>query len=320
MREVAFLKKNSEKWKTFEAMLLKPGKESADTIAGLYIKISNDLAFAQSNYPNSKTTAYLNDLAIKAHNTLYKNKRADLNTIVEFWTKEVPEIFSRRQKELLISFSVFAIAIVIGVLSSYLEDSFVRSILGDRYVNMTIENIQNDDPLAVYKDEHAMNMFLGITINNIRVSFLAFAFGLISSIGTGMLLIYNGIMVGTFIQFFAKYTLLKEAMLVIFIHGTLELSAIVIAGAAGMVMGNSFLFPGTYSRYESFLKGAKEGAKMVFSLTPIFILAGFLESYVTRYTEMPMFLSLTIIGLSAAFILYYFVYLPNRIKRTNTTL
>ncbi len=320
MREVAFLKKNSEKWKTFEAMLLKPGKESADTIAGLYIKVSNDLAFAQSNYPNSKTTAYLNDLAIKAHNTLYKNKRADLNTIIEFWTKDVPEIFSRRQKELLVSFTVFAVAVIIGVLSSYLEDSFVRSILGDGYVNATIENIQNDDPLAVYKDEHAMNMFLGITINNIRVSFLAFAFGLITSIGTGMLLFYNGIMVGTFIQFFAKYTLLKEAMLVIFIHGTLELSAIVIAGAAGMVMGNSFLFPGTYSRYESFLKGAKEGAKMVFSLTPIFILAGFLESFVTRYTEMPIFLSLTIIGLSAAFILYYFVYLPNRLKKTNSML
>lgn len=320
MREVAFLKKNSEKWKEFEAMLLKPGKESADTIASLYIKISNDLAFAQSNYPNSKTTSYLNDLAIKAHNTLYKNERADLKTIIEFWTIDIPKIFSYRQKELLISFIIFSIAVTIGLLSSYLEDSFVRSILGDTYVNMTIENINNNDPLAIYKDEHAMNMFMGITINNIRVSFLAFAFGLITSVGTGMLLFYNGIMVGAFIQFFAQYYLLKEALLVIFIHGTLELSAIVIAGAAGIVMGNSLLFPGTYSRYESFLKGAKEGAKMVFSLTPIFILAGFLESFVTRYTEMPLYLSLTIIGLSAAFILYYFVHLPNVIKRTKLTL
>ncbi len=320
MREVAFLKKNSEKWKTFEAMLIKPGKESADTLADLYIKISNDLAFAQSNYPNSKTTAYLNDLTIKAHNTLYKNKRADLSSIIEFWTKEIPSIYGRRQKEVLLSLLVFSIAIIIGALSSYLEDGFVRSILGDRYVNMTIDNIANEDPLAVYKDEHAMNMFLGITINNIRVSFLAFVFGLISSIGTGLLLFYNGIMVGAFLQFFAKYTLLKEALLVVFIHGTLELSAIVLAGAAGFVLGNSFLFPRTYSRYESFLKGAKEGAKMVFGLTPIFIMAGFLESFVTRYTEMPLFLSLTIILGSAAFILYYFVIYPISINKTNTAL
>jgi uncharacterized membrane protein SpoIIM required for sporulation len=315
MREVAFLKQNSEKWKSFEALLKNPKKESADTIADLYIKISNDLAFAQSNYPESKTTAYLNELAIKAHNTLYRNKRADLRTIIDFWKKDIPEIFSRHQKELLISFIVFLVAISIGVTSSLLEDSFFRSILGDRYVNMTIDNIQNDDPLAVYKDEHAMNMFMGITINNIRVSFMAFIFGLFTSVGTGLLLFNNGIMVGAFMQFFGKYALLKEAFLVVFIHGTLELSAIVIAGAAGFVMGNSLLFPGTYSRYESFLKGAKEGAKMVFALVPIFITAGFLESFVTRHTEMPVWLSLGIIGVSAIFIVYYFVILPHRILK-----
>lgn len=318
MREVAFLRQNSEKWKSFEALLKNPKKESADTIADLYIKISNDLAYAQSNYPDSKTTAYLNELAIKAHNTLYRNKRADLRTLIGFWRTEIPEIFSRRQKELLVSLLIFAVAIAIGVASTLLEDSFIRSILGDRYVNMTIQNIENQDPLAVYKDEHAMNMFLGITINNIRVSFIAYISGLITSIGTGLLLFNNGIMVGSFMTFFAQQALLTEAILVVFIHGTLELSAIVIAGAAGLVMGNGFLFPGTYSRYEAFLKGAKEGAKMVLSLVPIFIAAGFLESFVTRYTEMPVWLSLCIIGGSAAFILYYFVILPQRIsKQTN---
>ena len=311
MREVAFLKKNTEKWKHFEALLKAPNSETADTIADLYVKVSNDLAYAQSNFPNSKTTQYLNDLAIKAHNTLYKNKRTDLHTLLRFWTYDVPEIFSRRQKELLVSFIVFAVAITIGATSSVLEDNFARNFLGDRYINMTIENIENGDPLAVYKDEYAMNMFLGITINNIRVSFIAFIAGLITSIGTGLILFNNGIMVGAFLQFFAKYTLLKEALLVVFIHGTLELSAIVIAGAAGFVIGNSFLFPGTYSRYEAFLKGAKEGMKMVIALVPIFVLAGFLESFVTRYTETPIWLSLSIIIGSDTFITYYFVYLPN---------
>ena len=248
---------------------------------------------------------------------LYKNKKADLRTIINFWKFEVPLIYGKHQKELLFSFLVFGVAITIGALSSYLENDFVRSILGDGYVNMTIENINTGDPLGVYKDEHAMNMFLGITINNIRVSFLAFVFGLTTSIGSGALLFSNGIMVGAFLQFFYKYTLLKEALLVVFIHGTLELSAIVLAGAAGFVMGNSLLFPGTYSRYESFLKGAKEGSKMVFGLVPVFILAGFLESFVTRYTEMPIFLSLSIIGGSAAFILYYFVVLPQKLNSLN---
>ena len=317
MREVTFLKKNSQKWTSFEKLLKQPNKEKADTLAELYIEVSNDLAFAQSNFPGSKTEAYLNDLTIQAHNTLHKNKKTDIRSIIRFWTHDIPVLFGSKQKELFYSFCVFSIAISIGVLSSYLDDSFTRNFLGDRYVNMTIHNINEGDPLAVYKDEHAMNMFLGITFNNIRVSFIAFVAGLLTSAGTGLILFTNGIMVGTFLQFFAKYTLLKEALLVVFIHGTLELSAIVIAGAAGFVLGNSLLFPGTYSRYQSFLKASKEGTKMIIGLVPIFILAGFLESFVTRHTEMPVFMSLTIIAGSLAFILFYFVFLPiSKVKQT----
>ncbi len=310
MREVAFLKKNSEKWQSFEALLTDPKNVKADTIADLYIEVSNDLAFAQSNYPDSRTAAYLNDLAIKAHNTLYKNKKMSFRDIVRFWTHDIPVIFSRRQKELLYAFTIFAIAISIGVISSYLDDTFVRSVIGDSYMNMTLENIKDGDPLAVYKDDNMFSMFIRITFNNVRVSFNAFMLGLLTAIGSGLILFYNGIMVGTFFQFFYQYSLLQKALMVVMIHGTLELSAIVIAGAAGIVMGNSFIFPGTYSRYDSFLRGSKEGVKMVIGLVPVFILAGFLESFVTRYTDMPAILSLMIIGGSLAFILYYYVFLP----------
>ena len=314
MREVAFLKQNSEKWESFEQLLKNPKNESADKIADLYIKVSNDLAYAQSNFPGSKTASYLNDLAVKAHNTLYSNKRADAGTIARFWKQEIPEIFSRHQKELFIAFLIFMVAISIGVISSVLDDSYVRSFFGDAYMNMTLENIEKGDPLAVYKKDSMMNMFFQITINNINVSFTTFIAGMFTAIGSGLLLLQNGIMVGAFLHLFAKYALLKEALLVIFIHGTLELSAIVIAGAAGFVLGNSFLFPGTYSRRTSFLRGAKESAKMITALVPVFIIAGFLESFVTRHTDMPLLLSLSIIGGSAAFILYYFVILPNKIS------
>tara|TARA_R110002126_G_scaffold169359_11_gene318353 strand:- start:24841 stop:25803 length:963 start_codon:yes stop_codon:yes gene_type:complete len=315
MREVAFLKKNADKWQEFEALLNKRSGNSADTIADLYIEVSNDLAFAQSNYPESKTTAYLNDLAIKAHDTLYRNKRVAWGRIIHFWKQEIPLIFADHQKELLYAFLVFTLAIGIGVLSSEIEPDFIRSILGDGYVNRTIENIKDGDPLAVYKNERALNMFLGITVNNIRVSFIAFVFGLITSIGTGMVLFSNGIMVGTFFHMFYKYGIVTEAFLVVFIHGALELSVIVIAGAAGFVLGNSFLFPKTYSRYQAFTRAVRKGTKMVIGLVPIFILAGFLESFVTRYTEMPIWLSLFIILGSFSFILFYFVIYPQKLKK-----
>ncbi|MEX0719016.1 MAG: stage II sporulation protein M [Balneolaceae bacterium] len=314
MREVAFLRKNADKWKEFEQLLEDKKKDDPDKLAELYIELNADLAFARANFEGSKTEEYLNQLSVAVHDEIYRTKKEETNRLITFWTQELPELFADKQKELLYSFLVFMIAIGIGVLSSINDPSFVRFIMGDAYVNMTISNIEQNDPLAVYKKADEMDMFFAITTNNVRVSFYAFASGLLTSIGVGLVMLNNGIMVGAFLHFFAQYALLQEAILVIFIHGTLELSAIVIAGAAGFVVGNGFLFPGTYSRKHSFIKATKQGLKMIVGLVPVFIAAGFLESFVTRYTTMPLWLSLIIILSSLAFILYYFVFLPAKIK------
>jgi len=314
MREVAFLRKNADKWKEFEQLLQTKDQDDPDQLADLYIELSADLAYAQANYPGSKTEQYLNQLSVAVHDEIYRSKKEETNRLITFWTEELPALFASKQKELLYSFIVFSLAIGIGVLSSVNDPSFVRYIMGDAYVNMTISNIDQGDPLAVYKKASEMNMFFAITVNNVRVSFYAFVSGLLTSIGVGMVLLNNGIMVGAFIHFFAKYGLVGEALRVIFIHGTLELSAIVIAGAAGFVVGNGFLFPGTHSRKDAFIKAGREGLKMIVGLVPVFVAAGLLESFVTRYTQMPLWLSLFIILSSLAFILYYFVILPHKLK------
>lgn len=314
MREVAFLRKNADKWKEFEELLNESTADDPDKLAGLYTELNSDLAYAQANYPGSKTEDYLNQLSLQVHDAIYRTRKEETSRLITFWTQELPALYATKQKELFYSTFLFLLAIGIGLLSSANDPSFVRFIMGDTYVNMTISNIQQGDPLAVYAKAQELDMFFAITVNNIRVSFFAFVMGLLTPIGTGMILMQNGIMVGAFLHFFVKYSLLKEAMLVIFIHGTLELSAIAIAGAAGFVVGNSFLFPGTYSRRKSFIKGTKEGLKMIISLVPVFIAAGLLESFVTRYTTMPLWLSLFIILSSLAFVLYYFVLLPRKLK------
>ncbi|MEX0724082.1 MAG: stage II sporulation protein M [Gracilimonas sp.] len=316
MREVAFLRKNADKWKEFEQLLKDKKNNDPDKLADLYIELSADLAYAQANYPGSKTEEYLNQLSVAVHDEIYRSKKEETGRIITFWTQEIPRLFADKQKELLYSFIVFSLAIGIGVLSSMNDPSFVRFIMGDAYVNMTISNIDEGDPLAVYKKAEEMDMFFAITVNNVRVSFYTFVSGLLTSIGVGVVLLNNGVMVGAFLHFFAQYDLIGEALRVIFIHGTLELSAIVIAGAAGFVVGNGFLFPGTYSRKDSFIKAGREGLKMIVGLVPVFIAAGFLESFVTRYTGMPLWLSLFIIIGSLAFILYYFVILPMKLKAT----
>ena len=315
MREAAFIKRNKPKWKSFETQRA----AGPDELADRFIELTDDLAYARTFYPESDNTAYLNTLAGQFHQTIYKNKKVKQNRVITFWKYELPLLFRNHQRQLFYAFIIFSVAVGIGALSAALDDSFVRLILGDSYVNMTLENIRKGDPMAVYKGQNEADMFLYITFNNIRVSFLAFIMGVFFSVGTFWILFQNGIMLGAFQYFFYKQGLLLTSVLTIWIHGTLEIAAIIIAGCAGFVMGNSLLFPKTYSRMYSFKKGARQGIKIVIGLVPVFITAGFLEGFVTRHTDMPLAMSLFIILSSAAFIVYYFIIYPRSLHNRNVT-
>jgi uncharacterized membrane protein SpoIIM required for sporulation len=187
--------------------------------------------------------------------------------------------------------------------------------MGDDYINRTEVSIAKGDPMAVYQSSDEVSMFLRITLNNIKASFLAFIFGVFFSVGTGYILFGNGIMVGSVSFLMYKHNVLLHSMSVLMLHGTIELFAIVVAGSAGILIGNSFLFPGTYKRSVSFTKGAKLATKIVVGLIPFFIIAGFIEGFFSRYSHMPIYLKTLIIGGSATLIVWYFFIYPIKINK-----
>jgi uncharacterized membrane protein SpoIIM required for sporulation len=315
MKEAAFVKQNKARWERFEKVVKDQQNAQPDELAAFFIQITDDLSFATTKYPDSRTTRYLNALAGKLHLGIYKNKREDKNRFVTFWTREVPACLYETRKHLLYAFTIFIIAGTIGVVSTIYDDTFVRLILGDGYVNMTLENIKNGTPMGVYGSMSQTTMFFMITWNNIMVSFRVFIYGIFASVGTGFYLFYNALMVGTFLTFFYQEDTLSHAVPVIMLHGTIELLSIVVAAAAGFVLGNSLIFPGTFSRLDSFKRGAMKGLKIVVGLVPFFIIAGFIESYITRYEFMHWSLKAMIILSSAALMVFYFVIYPYLLKR-----
>ena len=317
MREAVFVKLNGDKWKEIESYVNSSFSKDPDKLAGYYVQLTDDLSFARTQYPTSQVTEYLNAVTSRAHHLIYVNKKEKSNRVVTFWTHEVPEAVYIMRKELLIAVIVFFVAIAIGVLSTRYDDTYTRLILGDAYVDMTLDNIERGDPMGVYASMDQLPMFLLIAFNNIRVSFFAFAAGLLFSIGSGLILFYNGIMLGTFQYFFYQKGLLIFSFLSIWIHGTIEISIIVVSGAAGIHLGNSYMFPGTLPRIESFMKGAKNGTKVLIGLIPLFITAALLESYVTRYSDWHWLPKLTIILSSLSFIVYYFGILPTKLHRNS---
>lgn len=311
MKQAVFVKLNQEKWESYDKQL-SSNKVSADELSKMYVHLTEDLAFSKAKYPKASLTAYLNKLSLKVHNLIYKNRPESKNRFIEFFKREVPLEMVNARMPMLYSLLIMVVGVVVGVISTANDETFARLILGDGYVDMTIQNIKDGDPMGVYGKMDQWSMFLAITSNNIRVSFIAFIFGIFTSFGTGMVLFRNGIMLGVFHYFFVQYGLFDETLLSVWVHGTIEISAIIIAGGAGIRMGNGILFPETYPRGFSFKKSAKSGLKIVIGLVPFFIIAGFIESFLTRYTEWPLVAKLFIIVSSLALIIYYFVILPVR--------
>lgn len=319
MREAAFVKQNKAKWLEFESILSNNNTVSPDLLSDLYIEITDHLSYAKTFYSNSNTERYLNQLASKAHQSIYKTKKEPKNRLISFFKTEFPLMFYQHHRELLIAFLTFLLFVCVGAYSAASEGDFIRSFLGDGYVNMTLENIKKGDPMAVYKEQGEFNMFLGITINNIKVALFAFGYGIMFGIGSLYIMLQNGIMLGSFQYFFFEQGLLWESARTIWIHGTIEISVIIIAGCAGLVMGNGMLFTGTLPRIDAFTRGVRNGLKIVISTIPFFIIAGFLEGFVTRHTEMPDWLAIFIILASLSLIVFYYVIYPIQLHRRMVT-
>jgi len=309
MRETDFINQNKHKWTELEELLHEETKDP-DKLSNLFVQVTDDLSYSRTFYPNRSVRVYLNNIAQQVFYSIYKNKKESKSHFINFWKEELPRLVYEARKELLFAFIVFGISVGIGVLSCFNDAHFVRVILGDSYVNMTIENIRKGDPMAVYKKMNGVDMFLGITLNNTFIAFKAFVLGVFYVIGTIAILMYNGIMVGAFQYFFYERGLFLTSFLTIWMHGTLEISCIIIGAGAGITMGKGLVFPGTYSRIQSFLVSARRGFKILLGVVPILFLAAFIETFVTRYTDAPDLVKGSIILFSMLFIVGYFVWYP----------
>lgn len=310
MRETKFIEQNQEKWRQFERSLSGHSANTADQLNELFVHITDDLSYSRTFYPNRSVRVYLNGLAQRIFLSIYRQRRSQWGRLLNFWIHQLPQLLYEARRDLLLSFATFALAAAIGVISSYTDARFAEIILGETYVEMTLANIEADDPMAVYKQMGPLGMTAGITLNNLFVAVFTFVMGVFFSVGSMVFLVRNGIMLGTFQYFFIERGLFWDSFLTIWMHGTMEIAAIILAGAAGITMGRGLVFPGTYPRRYAFQRSARRGMKILVGIIPLFLFAGFVEGFITRYTELSYFLRGSFIFICLVFILLYFVWYP----------
>lgn len=311
MRESTFIKKNLQRWKKYQEQ----PSEDPDEMAERFTSLLDDLAYAKTFYSFSKVTSYINSLAAGIYHHIYGNRKEKDGRVRNFFIYELPLLFRKYHRLFLFSFLFFLLFCLLSAFSAAHDETFVRGVLGDEYVGRTEQNISNGDPFGVYKQENELVMFLMIARQNITVAMLTFVSGLTLGVGTLWLMMKNAVMLGAFQYYFFSKGLGLKSVLVIWIHGTLEISAIVIAGCAGLVMVSGLIFPGTRKRLDALKNTARDGVKIVVTLIPVFIVAAFLEGFVTRHTAMPLWASVSILLISLIFIVGYFIIYPIYLHR-----
>lgn len=321
MREGMFIKKNVDKWNEYQRNPTNDPDETAER----FITLVDDLSYAKTVYPKSKVTRWINGIASDIYQNIYRNKKEKYSRVFTFWKYELPLLFKKYHPLLLFTFLLFCLFVSIGIFSSIKDESFVRGVLGDKYVDLTEDNIAKGDPFGVYKSDNPFTMFVLVAMNNTFISLLMIMGGLLLGVGTLYFMWSNGLMLGCFQYMFFAKGLGMQSVMVIWVHGTLEILSLVIAATAGLVITQGILFPGAYSRAESFRRGIKDALKIMIVLVPIFIIASFFESYVTHLMSntfdkannggLPVWGSAIILLLSLSFITWYFVIYPIRLHK-----
>src|SRR5690606_19322145 len=150
----------------------------------------------------SELTTYLNNLASTVHQKVYTNYSYEGNGLCTFSLFDVPVIAYNYRKVRFFALVLFLVFVGIVFISVPYDDRFVLLILGDAYVNKTLDNIANGDPMAVYKGSSTWGSAFGITLNNLYVGMRCYLYGIFLGLGTFYIMVQNAIMLGSFQYFF----------------------------------------------------------------------------------------------------------------------
>lgn len=314
MKESEFIDQNKNKWLDYEKIITQT-ENDPDELSDVFIQVTDDLSHSRSHYPNRSVRVYLNDLASKIFDKLGKRKKLDLKVIIDFYTIEVPQLMYLARKEMIVSFLIFILSMGIGIYSSIQNPEFASIVLGESYVEMTKANIAKGEAMAVYTGGSGMDGFLMILQNNARIDIMMLGLGLFFSFGAIWVLVRNGIMVGVFQYFFVQHGGFQDSLLTIWLHGTIEISTIGLMGGVALLAGRGLLFPGNYTRYQSWRLSAGNAGKLLLMVLPFTFIAAVIEGFITRMTHMPDIVKGFFILMSVVLVVMYFFVYPAMVHK-----
>lgn len=309
MISTRWLEKRKPHWSKLESLLNQSARDGLKSLSRsdlqelslLYRQTAADLAAIREDRGSVHFARYVNQLLVRAHNTIYSGHRASPLAALSFFWDTYPAIFRHLWKHCLLAVLVFAIAGIVGAALTYQNPDFKVKLLGPQMVEtidrheMWTHSIVGIKPLASS----------AIMTNNMSVGFTTFALGITAGLGTLYMMAFNGLLIGVIGMACFLSGMSLQLWSFVAPHGVLELPAIFIAGGAGFRIAQGLLFPGVLPRRDSLTKAGLEAVQLILGTIPILIIAGLIEAFVSP-TALPIPLK---VSMAAALFVLLNIYL-----------
>ncbi|MEY2452131.1 MAG: hypothetical protein QOD92_1705 [Acidimicrobiaceae bacterium] len=280
-----FIVRNSGAWRRLEELTARTrriGQRSlapaeVDELVALYQRTAAQLSHARTYYDDPGLTSRLTTLVAAANAAIYGSQPVSIRSVGRFFTETFPAAVYVNRRFIAASAVLFFIPMIaIGAwlgTSNRALDAAAPKFAREAIVTSEAENYYSSKPAAEFSTQ--------VLVNNIGVSFLAFATGIFLCVGTAYFLVTNGLNIGVIGGIFFNAHQLAKFFGLILPHGLLELTAITIAGAAGLRLGWTVIAPGDRPRGEALADEGRRSVVIVLGLMLCFVVAGLIEGFVT---------------------------------------
>ncbi len=304
-----WLQKRRKHWERLEDLLAASrgrdlsslGHRDLCDLASLYRQAAADLAFVREDSESRRLAAYLNELMGRAHNLLYVSRRSGLTEVSGFFRNTFPRTVRDSARFALASAGLFALAALVGALVTHRDPVFARLLLGDAMVEKIESRTMWTGSILTLKPVASS----AIMTNNISVALTTAAAGILAGLPTVLLMILNGLVLGTIGTACGASGMGLPFWSFVAPHGVIELTAIFLAGGAGLAIAQGLLFPGLRSRREAVVAAGARAARLVAGIIPMLVVAGIIEAFFSP-TEIPAGGKLAFAAAAAALLALYF--------------
>ncbi len=287
MKQQQFENLYAERWNRFEVLLQEAELSrplnplELKEFAQLYRKVCHFHSLAKERRYSSYMVDKLGELIVRGHQQLYKRKTDYRQKMIQFFLADFPCLVRKEARFFWVATALFYVPALIYFIVVLLKPELVYGFL-DPMTVIQLESMYNPENRLVGEAREAAtnwHMFGFYIRNNISVAFNCFASGFVWCLGSIFFLVFNSLLLGSVSGHMVNVDYSETFFTFVIGHGSFELTAIVLSGAAGLKMGYALIAPGNYSRLEALKRAASIAIKLMFGVIAMLVIAAFIEAF-----------------------------------------